>query len=53
MPYEANAEGTYKNLKIQFKSYFLFCPYFKLTPLSTTVSKLCLYGEFLLNANPT
>jgi hypothetical protein len=41
------AEGTCKNLKIQFKSYFLFCTYFKLTPLPTTVSKLCLYGEFL------
>lgn len=43
----AFAEGTYKNLKIQFKSYFLFCTYFKLIPLPTTVSKLCLYGEFL------
>ena len=43
----AFAEGIYKNLKIQFKSYFLFCTYFKLTPLPTTVSKLCHYGEFL------
>jgi hypothetical protein len=42
----AFAEGAYKNLKIQFKSYFLFCTYFKLTPLPTTVSKLRLYGEF-------
>ena len=43
----AFAEETYKNLKIQFKSYFLLCTYFKLTPLPTTVSKLCLHEEFL------
>lgn len=43
----AFAEGTYKNLKVQFVSYFLFCTYFKLPPLPTSVNILCLYGEFL------
>ncbi|CAC5377988.1 unnamed protein product [Mytilus coruscus] len=29
----AFAEGTYKNLKVQFVSYFLFCTYFNMSPL--------------------
>ncbi|CAC5360758.1 unnamed protein product [Mytilus coruscus] len=43
----AFAEGTYKNLKVQFVSYFLFCTYFNMSPLPTSVNTLCLYGNFL------
>lgn len=43
----AFAEGTYKNLKVQFVSYFLFCTYFNMSPLPTSVNTLCLYGKFL------
>ena len=43
----AYAEGTFKNLRIQWESLLLFCFYFKLKPLSVQVKTLCLYAQFL------
>ena len=42
----ANAEGTYKNLRIQWESFLLFCDY-KLEPFPVDVKTLCLYAQFL------
>ena len=43
----AIAEGTSKNLKTQWRSYFLFCKFYGLKAIPTTVEILCLYGQFL------
>ena len=43
----AYAEGTFKNLRIQWESFLLFCFYFKLNPLPVQVKTLCLYAQFL------
>ena len=43
----AYAEGTYKNLKVQWKSYFLFCVYFGFRAVPTETRVLCLFAEFL------
>lgn len=43
----AFAEGTYKNLKVQFTSYLLFCTYFNIKPFPCSENTLCLYGSFL------
>ena len=38
--------GTYSNLRTQFKA-FLFCFYFKLTPVPAELTTVCLYVQFL------
>ena len=43
----AYAEGTYKNLRIQWESFLLFCEYYKLEPFPVDVKTLCLYAKFL------
>ena len=43
----AFARGTYRNLKVQFTSYLLFCEFFGLIALPTSVDILSLYIEFL------
>ena len=43
----AYAEGTFKNLRIQWESFLRFCFYFKLKPLPVQVKTLCLYAQFL------
>ncbi|MCG8075263.1 MAG: hypothetical protein JAY75_03350 [Candidatus Thiodiazotropha taylori] len=43
----AFAEGTSKNLKVQWKSYFLFCKFYGQKPIPTSTETLCLYGQFL------
>ena len=43
----AYAEGTVKNLKIQWESYLSFCIYFGLAFLPAETDILCLYAQFL------
>ena len=43
----AFAKGTYRNLKVQFTSYFLLCEFCGLKSLPTTVDIISLYVEFL------
>ena len=43
----AFAESTYKNKKTQLESYFMFCIYFELIPVPSTVYVLTLYEQFL------
>ena len=43
----AHASGTSRNLVTQWKAYFMFCIYFNLRPIPTSVETLCLYVEFL------
>lgn len=43
----AFAKGTYKNLRIQWKAYFLFCYFFNLTPVPTNIQTLVWYAQFL------
>lgn len=44
---QAYAEGTHKNLKIQWETYLMFCIYFGLTYLPMDTSTLSLYAQFL------
>lgn len=44
---QAYAEGTHKNLKIQWETYLLFCIYFRLTYLPVNTETLSLYAQFL------
>lgn len=39
--------GTYSNLRTQFKAFFLFCFYFKPTPVPAELTRVCLYVQFL------
>ena len=39
--------GMYSNLRTQFKAFFLFCFYFKLTPVPAELMTVCLYLQFL------
>ena len=39
--------GTHSNLRTQFKAFFLFCFYFKLTPVPAELTTVCLYVQFL------
>lgn len=39
--------GTRSNLRTQFRQYLLFCAFFKLSPLPTTLDVLCAYAQFL------
>ena len=43
----AFAEGSYKNIKTQWECYFMFCEYFQINPIPTTVQVLCFYAQFL------
>ena len=43
----AFAEGTSKNLKVQWRAYLLFCKFYGLKALPATAETLCLYGQFL------
>ena len=43
----AFAEGTFKNLKNQWKLFLMFCFYYKLQPFPVTLDTLCLYAQFL------
>lgn len=43
----AFAEGSYKNLQVQWRSYLLFCFFFKFEHIPTTAEVLCLYAQFL------
>lgn len=43
----AYAESTNKNIRTQWESYYMFCIYFKLKPLPTTVSIMSIYAQFL------
>ena len=44
---QAFAEGTNKNLTIQWETFLLFCFYFKLTYLPVDTETLSLYAQFL------
>ena len=43
----AFAEGTSKNLKVQWRAYLLFCKFYGLKTILATTHTLCLYGQFL------
>lgn len=43
----AFAEGTTRNLEIQWKSYLLFCEAFNFEAFPTSTDILCLYAQFL------
>lgn len=43
----AFSEGTSRNLKVQWRAYFLFCKFYGLKAIPTTVETLCLFGQFL------
>lgn len=43
----AFAEGTTRNLEVQWKAYFLFCEFYGLKALPSTSDILCLYAQFL------
>ena len=43
----AYAEGTAKNLRIQWESFLLFCFHFHLCYLPADTETLCLYSQFL------
>lgn len=43
----AYAEGTRKNLKVQWESYLLFCAYFDFVSLPTTTKTIQLFAQFL------
>ncbi len=43
----AFAPGTHKNLRTQWRAYFLFCIYFHRSPLPASAHTLCLYAQFL------
>lgn len=43
----AYAEGTHKNLKIQWETFLMFCIYFRLPYLPVSTDTLSLYAQFL------
>lgn len=43
----AYAVGTRKNLKTQWKTFFLFCSFYELVPLPCSIENICLYCQFL------
>lgn len=43
----AYAEGTTRNMKVQWESYLMFCIYFGLQYLPSSTETLCLYAQFL------
>lgn len=44
---QAYAHSTYKNLRTQLESYFIFCLYFELPSIPSSVEILVLYAQFL------
>ena len=45
----AFAEGTYRNLQIQWKLFLEFCESYEFHPVPVSVEILCLYSQFLAN----
>ena len=43
----AYSQGTFSNLRTQFRSYFGFCVFFKRTPLPADLDTICGYAQFL------
>lgn len=43
----AFAERTTRNLRVQWKAYFLFCEFYGLKAVPTTSDVLCLFAQFL------
>jgi hypothetical protein len=43
----AYAEGTRKNVAIQWRAFFLFCSYFELVALPVSLDTICMYAQFL------
>lgn len=43
----AFAEGSLKNLQIQWQTFFIFCEYFKLPTLPASINTLCAFAQFL------
>lgn len=43
----ADAAGSYKNMKTQWRAFFLFCGYFSLTPVPASLECVCLFAQFL------
>lgn len=43
----AFAEGTHKNLKVQWQTFLMFCMYFRFSFLPVTTDTLSLYTQFL------
>ena len=43
----AFAVGTYKNLRLQWRTFISFCMYFHLAFLPTSLQTVCLYAQFL------
>ena len=43
----AFAEGTYKNIEVQWRTFLTFCVYFGFTYLPTSLNTICLYAQFL------
>ena len=43
----AFSTGTSKNLAVQFKTFLIFCLYFKLSPLPASMNTVSLYAQFL------
>jgi hypothetical protein len=43
----AYAEGTWRNLVVQWRSFLAFCKYFQFEPLPASLETLCLYVQFL------
>ena len=46
----AFAEGTYSNMRTQFRTYFAFCVYFQRRPLPASSDTICGYVQFLSRA---
>ena len=46
----AFAEGTHKNLLVQFRAFLLFCIYFNLPYLPTNLDTVSLYVQFLMRS---
>ena len=45
----AFAPGTLKNLKIQWRSFVMFCIYFNLSYMPASLSTVCVYAQYLSN----
>jgi hypothetical protein len=43
----AFAQGSQKNLLVQWKSFFLFCLYFHVTAVPASMETICSYAQFL------
>lgn len=43
----AFAPGTFKNLQLQWRTFLIFCLYFKLESIPASLNTICLYVQFL------